>query len=738
MAEPATLMANCPRILIVDDEDDLLKSYALVLQPEVSRRLRDLEAALFGAKAEQGYELTFCTQGEEAVAAVARALDEGQPFSVAFMDVRMPPGITGVEAAERIRALDPDINIVFVTGFSDISPTEFSERVPPADKVYYVVKPFQPAEIQQFALALSEKWKAERSARRSHADLARKNGELADREQDLSVRNMQFHAALDHMAQGIAMFDAEGVLSVCNERYRRLFDLPHDLAVPGATAAAIAAHCEVAGLNYDGLDAGIEHLSLVPGGAPGLYQQRLASGRVIAVAHQRMADGGCVQTFEDVTERLLVQSRIEYLAHHDYLTELPNRALFQDRLETALSRARRTQDGVAILCIDLDRFKRVNDSLGHHVGDALLQEAARRIAACVRESDTVARLGGDEFAVIQLDANQPAAAATLAERILQMLGEPLEVEGHHLTTGASIGIALSEGGESDPSQLLKSADLALYRAKQDGRDMFRFFDASMDARAQEIRKIEDDLRRALALQSFVNYYQPILDLHTQSVVSFEALVRWIDPVRGMIPPGEFIPVAEDTGLIGPLGDWVLERACRDAMAWPLPVKVAVNLSAVQFRLRDLRAVVARILERTGLPASRLVLEITESVLLTGSDGVVEVLSDLRRMGVHIAMDDFGTGHSSLSYLRSFPFDKMKIDRSFVMDLEKSEDAAAIVRAVIGLGNSLHIGVVAEGVETEAQLAYLREQGCDEVQGYLLGRPMPDADVHRLLSAPAPV
>jgi diguanylate cyclase (GGDEF)-like protein len=420
------------------------------------------------------------------------------------------------------------------------------------------------------------------------------------------------------------------------------------------------------------------------------------------------------------------------MAHHDGLTALPNRVLFRQEMERELARAR-DGEAVAVLCIDLDHFKRVNDTLGHAAGDALLQGAADRLRACVRETDIVARLGGDEFAIVQVQAEQPRAATVLAERLIADLSRPFDIEGHQVVVGASVGIALAPSDGTEADQLMKSADMALYRAKADGRGVLRYFESEMDAKMQARRALELDLRKALVEHEFELFYQPIVDLKSNRVSGFEALLRWNHPTQGLISPADFIPIAEDMGLITPLGEWVLRQACREAAGWPERVKVAVNLSPAQFKSKALALVVTTALADSGLAPDRLELEITESVLLQDNDTVRGILHQLRALGVRISMDDFGTGYSSLSYLRSFPFDKIKIDQSFVRDMGQHDDSIAIVRAVAGLGRNLGMSTTAEGVETNEQLGRLREEGCTEVQGYLFSRPLPASEVPRLLA-----
>ena len=445
-----------------------------------------------------------------------------------------------------------------------------------------------------------------------------------------------------------------------------------------------------------------------------------------------MTGGGWVATFEDITEWRKAEEKISHMARHDPLTDLPNRTLFHEQMERALRRTRR--DGqIAVLCLDLDHFKDINDTLGHPTGDHLLKAVAERLGQAIRETDTLARLGGDEFAIVQVEANdQPAQSAALASRLVDVISAPYDINGHHVVIGTSIGVSIAPTDGTDPDQLLKNADMALYRAKADGRGTYRFFEDDMDARAQSRRTLELDLRAAVACGQFELYYQPIQTIGTGEIIAFEALARWNHPIRGMIQPPDFIPLAEQTRLIVPIGDWVLRTACSEAAGWSRKIRIAVNLSAVQFKNRKLVESVQAALSESGLAPDRLELEITETILLHDYEGTLATLRALRNLGVRISMDDFGTGYSSLSYLQSFPFDKIKIDQSFIRELANREESMAIVRAITGLGKSLGISTTAEGVETREQLRLLRAEGCTEVQGYLFSPPCPAAEVETLL------
>jgi len=435
----------------------------------------------------------------------------------------------------------------------------------------------------------------------------------------------------------------------------------------------------------------------------------------------------------DITERQKAEAKIAYMAHHDGLTNLANRELYQERLRQALENGRAESTRVAVLCIDLDLFKNVNDSFGHPIGDRLLKMVAERLRSEVRGNNLVARLGGDEFAVILASGVSPNEASDYAAGLIKVLSASYDIDGIEVVIGASIGIALSPGDGETSEELMRNADMALYRAKSDGGGVHRFFEKEMDRQAQKRRDMELDLRRAFANGEFEVHYQPLVDIAADRISGFESLLRWRHPEKGMISPADFIPVAEDIGLIVALGEWVLREACTEAVKWPTDVKVAVNLSPMQFRSRNLVQVVVSALAHSGLSPLRLDLEITESVFLAETEANLAILHQLRELGVSISMDDFGTGYSSLSYLRSFPFDKIKIDRSFVKDLAQRSDCVAIVRAISGLGRSLNITTTAEGVETVDQLDWLRAEGCNEVQGFLFSAARPAAEIGQLLA-----
>lgn len=551
--------------------------------------------------------------------------------------------------------------------------------------------------------------------------------------QELQEQHRRFDVALSNMAHGLCMIDAGLRIIVCNRRYVDMFGMSPEVVKPGIHMRDVFAHSIGLG-NHPGTGADEMFLRYreALGRGETVMTHHLANGCIVRITYQTMPQGGFVAIYEDVTERHKAEQSIAHMARHDALTDLPNRVLFREKMAEGLARVEANGEALAVLCLDLDNFKSVNDTFGHPIGDKLLRTIAERLGRAVEADDTIARLGGDEFAVLQAQADG-AAAETLANRIIALVAEPILIDGHEINSGVSIGVAVVPDDGTTADHLMKCADLALYRAKAEGRNTFRFFEPDMDARIRSRRMLELDLRRALAAGEFSLAYQPQIDLATNELIAMEALLRWSHPERGPVAPSEFIPIAEDIGFIVPLGEWVLRQACAEAARWPEPIRIAVNLSPVQFRNRGLITTVTQALAAARLAPQRLELEITEAVLLQEDEAVVATLHQLRALGVRISMDDFGTGYSSLSYLRSFPFDKIKIDRSFISDLGRSRDSAAIVRAIANLGASLGIETTAEGIETDEQLELVRRAGCTGMQGYLTSPPRPAADVPALIA-----
>jgi diguanylate cyclase len=611
------------RILIIDDNAAIHLDFRKVLSVQAEHgaqaALDVLEANLFGdavvAAARPNFEIDSAHQGQEGVAMVAQALAEGRPYSMAFVDMRMPPGWDGLKTIERLWVADPDVQVVICSAHTDYDWTEVVQRLGHSDKLLVLRKPAEPIEVLQCATALSRKW-----------------------ENDKLVR--------EHVLR---------LEEVITTRTR-------------------------------GLEA--------------------------------------------------ANRQLRHLATHDTLTGLPNRVLLDDRLQQAIAHADRDMRSFALLVCDLDRFKLINDSLGHRAGDELLQEVARRLTTVVRTADTVARFGGDEFVLIGTSIGDADDAANLASRVMQVLEAPVRIAAIDIHTSPSIGIAMYPDDGVTMQVLLAHADAAMYSAKQHGRGNFRRYSPGMDAGTEDRVQFESELHNAVALNQFQLYYQPKVDTRTGEVRSAEALIRWVHPRRGIVSPAQFIPVAEECGLIGTIGAWVVREACRQARAWQIdgvpPLRVSVNLSASQFRDSGLVDSIRAALDDAGLEAHFLEVELTESAVMSDPEKSIAILEQLSAMGVLVSVDDFGTGYSSMSYLRRFPIDKLKIDRVFIDEIVNRPEDASIVRAIVSLAHSLRLKVVAEGVETPAQLEFLKTAGCDEYQGYHFSRPLPATDFERLI------
>ena len=540
----------------------------------------------------------------------------------------------------------------------------------------------------------------------------------------------QLSLALGNFEHGVALWNAEERLILANRRFAEIFGLPEQCLLPGLAFRDFLDLAASTGC-LEGRDPEGMHeltMSLVHSGKPVAFEDQLSSGRIVRVSYRPLTGRGWLATYEDVTERQKAQAQVAFLARHDALTRLGNRLLFHDKLGEALART----GTVAVLYLDLDRFKDVNDTLGHPTGDALLRLVSGRLSNCFRQTDTVARLGGDEFAVILSPGSRESAAAA-ASHVIEVIGRSFEVDGNEIGIGTSVGVALAPMHGTNPDTLLQNADLALYAAKADGRATFRFFEQGMVDRLQARRTLETDLRAAVANGEFQLVYQPLVSARSGTAAGIEALLRWHHPVRGLVSPSEFIPVAEATRLIIPLGAWTLRRACLDAALLPEHLRISVNLSAIQLRSHDLVRTVRDVLDASGVSPKRLELEVTESTLIRDAQAARSALQELRSLGVRIAMDDFGTGYSSLSYIRNFPFDRIKIDKSFVDDLGRRPDSDAIIRAVTGIADSLGIDTVAEGVETQEQFVKLVAEGCTELQGYLFSRPVPIEALLRVIA-----
>jgi len=613
---------------------------------------------------------------------------------------------------------------------SDLTVDEHVEQMPKTPQQHFVTPDGREISIKR-APTPEGGWVA------THEDVTEQRRQeklIAEKATELEIINDRFDAALSNMTQGISMFDGRARLVVWNARYAEIYQLPQSLLKVGTSRDDIAEYIVSNGVAKDrAADSDHEHGDSDAGQHPvdrsSSRIEELSDGRAILLSRQAMSDGGWLTTHEDITERRRAENEIIHLARHDPLTGLANRAEFNAKLEEATKRLKRNGGAVTVMMLDLDKFKAVNDTLGHPAGDQLLVEVARRLKSSVRETDVLARLGGDEFAIIQEStAHQHEGAVALSLRIINAIAQPLDLSGQQASVGTSIGIVLAPEHGADPEELLKRADLALYSVKAGGRNDFRIFRPEMLEAVHSQQSAESELRDAIAGDEFELHYQPQVDAKTRLLWGREALIRWRHPIKGLVPPDQFIPLAESTGLIVPLGEWVLQQACKDAASWPADIKVAVNISAVQFKKGNLFDVILCALVESGLAPQRLELEITETALLENQGAYLAAIRQLKNLGISLALDDFGTGHSSINYLTIFPFDKIKIDKSFTQGVLKRRDYKAVVASTIALAQGLGIVTTAEGVETEEQFDYMRQAGVDLLQGYLFGRPVPASEL----------
>lgn len=557
--------------------------------------------------------------------------------------------------------------------------------------------------------------------------------ELQSSQRRLAEKSTMLETTLGHMNQGIMMVSREGTVVIFNQHVVEMLNLPPKLMAGIPSFDAV--------IQYQ---RSINEFEKVDDTSPAgqgevfdrvnTYERTRPNGTILEIQSVPLPDGGMVRTYSDITARKRSEDKVRYFAHHDDLTKLVNRVVFQERLMHAIELADRSKRSIAVMYLDLDRFKQINDTLGHAAGDMLLVEVAKRLRSTVRDIDTVARMGGDEFAIIQPLVDQSDASMRLAEHAVHLMQRPFMIDGVQCSVGASIGIALYPDHASNANELLRNADTALYRAKSDGRGVARMFHKDMDAQQKGLILLEQDLRAALVLRQFEVEYQPIVDSISRRPISCEALVRWHHPSRGLVSPAGFIEFAESSGLIIPIGLWVLETACAEAAKWPTSIGISVNLSPAQFNAPALADDLSEILQQTGLAPGRLTLEVTEGLLLEEHNSVLQTMSRLRVLGVHFSLDDFGTAHAGLSYLKRFPFDSLKIDKSFIQDIVDQPEARAIVAGILGIGAALDLFIIGEGVETEEQLVELQKMNCWQVQGYLTGRPQSVENIRSFLAS----
>jgi diguanylate cyclase (GGDEF)-like protein/PAS domain S-box-containing protein len=748
------------RILVADDDSSVLETYQSIFSPpstETARQFFDLnvlEDSLFGTTNDvptsntstaPSYELLQCRQGDEALKTVRKALDEQRPLAVAFLDVRMPPGPDGIWTAERIREIDPHIELVMVTGYSDFHPEDISHRVPPFHKLLYIQKPFHPQEITQFATALGKKWQMERELLFAHNRLLETNEDLRLEIQARLKAEAQYRLVLEASPDPVVVYDMKGWVTYLNPAFSKVFGwtldetrgLPLDFVPPESLSESKSVFSRI---RQGETIFGVESARFTKGG------ERLDVG--ISGAGFFDDQGGLqgsILTVQDISERKKTEEEIRFIAYHDALTGLPNRKSFYMRLEEELvvsdcwfpnDRRRSRGKNWALLFLDLDKFKDVNDSLGHDAGDEILQIVGKRLRTCLRKSDHLFRLGGDEFTIILRNLRNENDVAKVAKKVREVVSRSCRIKGHDICVNTSIGISVHPKDGDNVETLVKNADMAMYAAKNTGKG-FLFFTEAMNRAVLERMKMESCLQSALQDNQFEIYYQQLVD-KTQRIVGAEALLRWQHPEMGLISPVKFIPIAEETGDIVPIGKWVLHTACAHMKRWHdigyMEFYVAVNLSPRQFKEPDLVETVEQALRDTGLPSRCLRLEVTESCIMEDPEQASKKMQLLREIGVRFAIDDFGTGYSSLSCLKQFPVDVLKIDRSFVKNSLTNKDDQEIIKTIIAMARNLNMITVAEGVETKELHKLLIHLGCQKIQGFYHGRPVPVEDFEVVLRA----
>ena len=721
------------RIIIIDDNpnihQDVIK--VLTIPHKTSKEFNELDAAIFGKdQQDDNYEylpkflFDTATQGIEGVEKIKRGTESGKPYALAFVDIRMPPGWDGIETIKRIWKIDPNIQIVICTAFSDYNWEETIKKLGMSDNFLILKKPFDNMAIRQIACALTQKWLLTQDARK-HTEFL--NQTVIEKTQSLQRTLSLLHATLESTTEGILVVDLKGVVIDYNKRFVRLFNIPK--ALLSAHDSNLVQKFIINTIeNPKDLSALINRLRVTIDEDSQLTI-RLKNGKIFEVASQphRLSDVtvGRVWSFKDVTERAFMMQELEYQATHDMLTSLPNRILLHDRINQSISMALRHKNLFATLFFDLDRFKIVNDSLGHEFGDQLLCKVAKRLSKTMRKADTLARLGGDEFVIILPGLAKKEEAIRLANKIILAFQEPFKIAGQDILISSSMGISLFPSNGKTVSTLLKNADLAMYQAKEHGGNQFKFYTMALNRQSKKQLSLDIDLRHALQKKQFFLVYQPQLDIVNQHFLSVEALIRWHHPAKGIMPPLTFIPEAEESGLIIPIGEWVIQEACRQINAWRkvgLPyITVAVNVAASQLKQANFDKVVYGILQKYKIAPNYIEIEITENVIIN-----VEVrcmINKLRDLGLKISLDDFGTGNSSLTNLTQIKIDRIKIDRSFVKNIGISHKDEVIIEATISMAKNMGFKVLAEGVDSQNQIDFLKSKLCDEVQGFIYSKPL---------------
>jgi len=727
-------------IIVIDDNPSIHQDFIKILSYNQDKSdLEKLDSQIFGKTRKEDnislptFKIDTASQGQEGVKKIAKALEEGQPYSLAFVDIRMPPGWDGIETIKHIWELDKDIQIVICTAYSDYTWEETISELGMQDNLLILNKPFDNVSVRQLACALTKKWQLMQESRIHLNSLERIVSERTD---SLKHSFSLIRSTLESSYDGIAIVDNHHKLIDFNNRLSQIWKFPDTLLT--AKDFLEIQNFIIQQLKYPKMyTEKIEEIKL-NNDEKLLETLRLKDNRVIEVYTQANILNekpiGRIWSFRDISKRVQLEEELEYQATHDLLTNLPNRALLYDRIKQEMAISDRQKKSFALLFFDLDRFKIINDSLGHKAGDLLLQIVAKRLQQIIRSSDTVARLGGDEFVLLSPGLKKNEDVIHITEKILETIKEPILIEGREILITASIGVSIYPSDGKNIEELLSNADLAMYRAKEEGRAQFQYYTKEMNEQCKSRLEKESELRAALANEDFFLTYQPQFDSLTNALVGVEALIRWNHPKQGVLLPIDFIPFAEECGLIVPLGEWVFKTACKQNKIWQEkgfpPIRVAVNVTTQQFMQPHFSEDIFSILKEVGLKPEFLEIEVTENVIITHHN-VVKTIHKLKEGGLHIVLDDFGTGNSSLNYLRTIPIDRLKIDKSFVQSIDASRSDEVIIQAIISMAKSLDLDVIAEGVEQANQVNFLQKQHCKGFQGFLFSKPLLPIEIEKI-------
>jgi diguanylate cyclase (GGDEF)-like protein len=733
------------RIIIIDDNPEIHKDFIKILAADHDSLevLDTLEQELFG-KTEQPQELALphfeidtVTQGQEGVEHIRKALSEGRPYALAFVDIRMPPGWDGIETIKHIWELDRDIQVVICTAYSDYSWEETIEELGVNDNLLILKKPFDNISVRQLACALTKKWQLMQDSRQHMQSLEK---HIQERTDSLQKSLSLTRATLDSSTDGILVVDGEERVVDYNKNFIDLWKIPASVLESKDNKVIVEYVSEqlqdpreflkiIKEINNHPEEKKLDTLNFTDGRIFERYSQpHKVNGKTV----------GRIWSFRDVTKRVYLEKKLEYQATHDALTDLPNRVLLNDRINQAIAIAKREHTLVGVLFFDLDRFKLINDSLSHQAGDELLKAFAKRVKESIREGDTLARIGGDEFVMVLPNLHKEAEAVNIANKVLNLLKEPFIIAKRKINITSSIGISLYPKNGTTFEELLKNADLAMYRSKEAGANQFQFYTESLNKKGAEYLERVAELRQALTTNELFVCYQPQVKLATRNIVAVEALVRWQHPKKGLLLPMDFIPLAEDAGLIIPMGEWVLRTACLQNKKWQdkglPPIRVAVNLANQQIKQPNLVETIKNVLKETGLSPEYLEIELTENVLINNLE-VINRIQELKAMGIQIALDDFGTGYTNINYLKKIPLNSLKIDKSLIDNIDINRSDEVIMKAIMAMADSLNFQVLAEGVETQKQLDCLRNINCETIQGFYFSKPLISEEIEKLLQNP---